>query len=122
MASPLDANDRAFRDDLTIGARDGTGSTYGAHALRVCAIRELEPVVGVRLQVLSLDLQGKVNVVAGEGGAGVDWTSGQVLVVKDLERDANWDALVRKSSSDRDSPRPQKDRGVEGVALEGYIR
>ena len=103
--------------DRTIGACNRPRGPNRTDGLRVGAVGELEPIVRVRLQVLGLDLECKVNVVARKGITGVDGPSRQVRVVENLERHADGNALVRESGSDGNSARPQEDGGVEGVTL-----
>ena len=62
----------------------------------------------VGLEIFGLNLQGEVDVVACERRPRVHRLARQIGVVEHLERNANWDTLVGKLGSDRDSASPEE--------------
>lgn len=102
---------------LTVRARDSPRRANRADSLRIGTVGELEPIVGVGLQVLRLNFERKVDIIAGESGAGVEGTSEQLDVVEDFEGDANRDALVGKTGINRRGAGPQQHGTVPRIAL-----
>ena len=104
------------RSRPTVRVRQSPRGADRTDALRICAVCELEPILGVGLEVSRLYLQGEVHVGRGERFAGIERPAREVGVVEDLERYADRNALVRHAV-DWNGARPQQDRIVEGVAL-----
>lgn len=49
-------------------------------------------------QVLGLNLDGEVDIVRGKGLASVNGSPGQGGIIKDIEGNTDWDALIRARS------------------------